>query len=391
MININSLEWQQLSIKHKGMSVDTIKEIKSPKGIKQFVKFPWFIYHNDPNWVPPLIKDKMDFFNPDKNPYFQHSRILLIMVFRDGKPVGRLSIHENIPHVQRHGEKIGFFGFFECIDDFSVTKKMFDYGKQWLYDMGYAKMRGPANFSINGEYSLLVKGFDSPPVVMMTYNPSYYVNLIERYGFKKSQDMYAYQMNFQKGLPEDVLRRAADVEKSHKNFTVRKMKKNKLEEEVKIVHRIYTEAWDENWGAVPPTQEEIMKLADELKMILDEDIAFVGELNGEPVGFSLSIPDANQALIKANGRLFPIGLIKILWEKRKINGIRVLVMGVLSQFRHQGFDTVFYKRTYEEGRKKGYLSAEASMINESNVSMKRVLERLGARIYKTYRMYDLEF
>lgn len=369
----------------------TIKEVKTPDEIKQFVLFPWCIYKNDSNWVPPLIHDQCNFFNASKNPYYHHSKVLLLMAYQDGEPVSRLSVHENTLHVKKYHEKIGFFGFFECIHNFDVAKALFDYGKNWLAKLGYAKMRGPANFSVNGEYSLLVKGFDSPPVILMTYNPWYYAELLEQYGFKKSQEMYAYQLYAETGLPASVIQRAAAVEKNHPEFQVRKMKKANLAAEVNILNKIYNEAWDENWGAVPFTDREIMALARELKPILDEDIAFVGEINGEPIGFSLSIPDANQILKAANGRLFPFGLLKMLWAKRKINGIRVLVMGVLKKYRHQDFDKVFYKKTYDEGRKKGYLYAEGSLINESNAPMRHVLEKLGARIYKTYRMYDVKF
>ncbi|MFA5051581.1 MAG: GNAT family N-acetyltransferase [Patescibacteria group bacterium] len=367
----------------------TIKEIESPADIKQFVLFPWHIYKNDPNWVPPLIRDQCNFFNPKKNPYYHHSKVLLTMAYRDGEPVGRLSVHENTQHVKKYNEQIGFFGFFECIDDFEVAKTLFDHGKNWLKSLGYEKMRGPANFSINGEYSLLVEGFDSPPVIMMTYNPPYYEKLLTHCGFRPSQEMYAYQLYTDKGLPADIAAKAIAAEKNHPEFSVRKMRLKNLEQEARIVNTIYNQAWDENWGAVPFTDKEIMVLAHELKMILDEDIAYIGEINGEPIGFSLSIPDANQAIKAANGRLFPFGLIKMLLKKRRINGVRVLVMGILKKYRHNDFDKIFYKKTYEEGRKKGYVYAEGSLINESNAPMRRVLEKLGAKIYKTYRMYDL--
>ncbi|MFA6553055.1 MAG: GNAT family N-acetyltransferase [Patescibacteria group bacterium] len=368
----------------------TIKEVKTSSDIKQFVLFPWRIYKNDRNWVPPLIKDQCNFFNPEKNPYYHHSKVLLLMAYRDGEPAGRLSVHENTLHVKKYKEQTGFFGFFESIDDGEVTKALFDYGKGWLKKLGYGKIRGPANFSINGEYSLLVKGFDSPPVIMMTYNPWYYERLLLNYGFETSQEMYAYQMYTETGLPADIIAKADAAEKNHPEFKVRKMRKSELEQEAKIVNTIYNQAWDENWGAVPFTDREIMALARELKTILDEDIAYIGEVNGQPIGFSLSIPDANQALKVANGKLFPFGLIKMLLKKKHINGIRVLVMGVLKPFRHNDYDKVFYKKTYEEGHKKGYLYAEGSLINESNAPMRRVLEKLGAKIYKTYRMYDIK-
>lgn len=368
-----------------------IKEIKTKSELKKFIKFPWLIYKNDKHWVPPLIHDQINFFNPENNPYYQHSKVQLIMAYEGNRPVGRMSVHENIPHVKRHQEKTGFFGFFECINDYAVAKTLFDYGKKWLTDLGYIAMRGPANFSINGEYALLVDGFDEPPMILMTHNPPYYAKLIEQYGFKPSQNMYAFRLSAAEGLPTHAMAMADEVEKKHPELAVRKMRLKDLKKEALIVHKIYTQAWDENWGAVPMSEKEMLALADELKLILDPDIAFAAELNGQPIGFSLSVPDANQALKAANGRLFPFGLLKILWKKRRINAFRVMVMGVLKEYRHHGFDTIFYKKTFEEARKKGYQWAEMSLINESNIPMRHVLERLGAKVYKTYRMYDLKF
>jgi len=368
----------------------TISEARTSRELKQFIKFPWSIYRHDKYWVPPIISDQQHFFNPQKNPYYQHSKVKLLLAWQEGRLVGRLSVHENILHVQRHHEHIGFFGFFESVDNAAVAKALFDYGTNWLRGLGYQKVRGPANFSINGEYSLLVKGFDSSPMAMMTYNPPYYEKLLTQYGFTTSQEMYAFLSDIRKGLPAEVLQRATQVENTHPEFIVRNMDKHKLEQEARIVFDIYRQAWDENWGAVPPTEAEIMALAKELQLIIDEDIAYIGEIGGQPIGFSLSIPDANQVLKIANGRLWPFGALKMLWKKRSINAIRVLAMGVLKEHRHQGFDTVFYKKTYDEALKKGYLNAEASLINESNLPMRHVLERLGAQVYKTYRMYDLD-
>ncbi|MFA6525078.1 MAG: GNAT family N-acetyltransferase [Patescibacteria group bacterium] len=365
-----------------------IKEISSVSEIKKFVKFPWSIYQDDANWVAPLIQDQMNFFNPKKNPFYHHSRVQLIMAYENGKPVGRLSVHENTLHVKRHGEPVGFFGFFECINDYAVAKAMFDYAKKWLKEKNYSIMRGPANFTINGEYALLVDGFSQPPMVMMTYNPPYYLKLLEQYGFTSAQSMYAFSKSCTDPLPENVLTMANEVEQKYPDLVIRKADLSDLENEIKIVHQIYAQAWDENWGAAPMSEGEILKLADDLKHILDPDIAFIMEYHGQPIGFSLSIPNANEALRSANGRLFPLGLLKILWKKRKIKTFRVLVMGVLKEHRHHGFDAVFYKKTWEQAKKKGYRWAEMSMINESNIPMRRVLEWLGAKVYKTYRMYD---
>ena len=326
----------------------TIKEINAPAEIKQFIKFPWRTYKNDPNWVPPLIHDQMNFFNPDKNPFYQHSRVQLIMAYENNKPAGRLSVHENKLLVKKQGEPVGFFGFFECVNDYAVAKALFDSAKKWLQEKNYALMRGPANFTINGEYALLVDGFDYPPMVLMTHNPPYYAKLLEQYGFESAQDMFAFRMSSDDRLPAHVLALANEVERKYPDLVVRKMDLNDFKNETKIVHQVYSQAWAENWGASPMTE----------------------------------------ALKKANGRLFPFGLLKILWAKNRIKTFRVLVMGVLKEHRHHGFDSIFYKKTWETAKQKGYRWAEMSMINESNIPMRRVLEWVGAKIYKTYRMYD---
>lgn len=369
----------------------TIKRIQTPANREAFITLPWKLYRADPAWVPHLISERKDFFNPDKNPFFRHSRVELIMAYRDGQPVGRMSVHENIPHVIRHKEKIGFFGFFECIDDQTVANALFNYAQQWLQEKGYRGMRGPMSFSINGEYALLVDGFQFPPMIQMSHNRPYYQRLLEQYGFIGSQDMFAYQLHFAEGLPDRIIDKAHKVEKNIPGLRVRSMNIKEIEKEAKIVHYIYTKAWNDNWGAVPMSEEEVMALAKELKFVIDPDIALVAELHGEPIGFSLSLPDINQALKKANGRLFPFGLIQILQKKRHLTAMRVFAMGVLNEYRHRGIDTIFYQRTLEAGLRKGYLTAEMSLINESNKPMRRVLERLGARIYKTYRMYDKKF
>ncbi|PIY97160.1 MAG: N-acetyltransferase [Candidatus Kerfeldbacteria bacterium CG_4_10_14_0_8_um_filter_42_10] len=369
----------------------TIKEVNNPKETKAFVKFPWLVYRNDPYWVPPLIAEQINFFYPEKNPYYQHSKVQLLMAYEDDRPVGRMSVHENILHCQKYREQMGFFGFFECFDNFSAAQALFDYAKKWLTNLGYSSMRGPANFSINGEYSVLVAGFDSSPMVMMTYNPPYYPKLLEQYGFSSSQEMYAFGHKVEEGLPENTLALAQAVRKKYPDLVMREMDVNQLEKEAKIVHKIYTEAWNENWSASPMSEQEMVKLAKELKMIIDPSLAFILEYQNKPIGFSLTVPDANQALKTANGRLWPFGLIKILLKKRCLDSFRVLAMGVLKEYRHHGFDALFYQQTLENAQRKGYRFAEMSMINESNLPMRRVLERLGAKIYKTYRMYDLKF
>jgi GNAT superfamily N-acetyltransferase len=329
----------------------------------------------------------MDFLNPGKNPYFSHSNVQLFMAYRDDKPVGRISAHENNQHLKVYKDDAGFFGFFECINDQETANALFGAASNWLREKGLKTMRGPASFSVNDEIGLLIDSFDKPPVLMMTYNPPYYVDLIEGYGFRKAQDLWSYLIFDENGIPDTVYR-LAETALNDPNLVVRTVDMKNFGREVERAKKVYNRAWAENWGSVPMTDEEFDRLAKELKLVLDPDLAFIAEYNGEPVGISITLPDMNQAIKYANGRLFPFGLLKILWKKRKIETVRVLIMGVLKEYRYRGIDSVFYVRTYENGVKKGFKKGELSWILESNRVMNRILKKMGAKVYKTYRIYD---
>ncbi|MBN1153429.1 GNAT family N-acetyltransferase [candidate division KSB1 bacterium] len=366
-----------------------IKPVTTRKETKEFVKLPWKIYKDDPQWVPPLIIDRMNFLNPHKNPYFKHSQVQLFLAYKDGELVGRISAHENKNHNRKYNDKVGFWGFFECINDQEVANALLDAAVKWLQNQGLTSMRGPVMFSVNEECGLLIDGFDSPPSIMMTHNPPYYSALLETYGFKKATDMYAYKL-FSKNQFAEVIEKRANQAKQNPNYTFRTIDIKNLEGEIKGLHRVLSEAWQENWGSVSMTEEEILHLANEMKPVIDKDLFFIAEDKHGPVGFSVCIPDMNQAIRRANGRLFPCGLIKILWYKRKITSGRVPLMGVLKEHRHQGIDAVFYYDTLTVGRSKGITDGEASWILENNVPMNKALERMGATIYKTYRMYEYD-
>ncbi|MDZ7261526.1 MAG: N-acetyltransferase [candidate division KSB1 bacterium] len=339
-----------------------IVPVTTKKEKMDFIKFPWKIYRDDPYWVPPLIIDMKTMMNPKKCPFFLHSEAEFFLARRNGQTVGRVAAILNNRHIQVHKENLGFFGFFECIKDQSVANKLFDTVAEWARKKGLERLRGPANYSQNETCGLLVDGFDRSPVIMMTYNPPYYVDLVETYGFRKARA----------------------------GATIRTINLKDFWGEVERVKKVYNTAWSPNWGFVPLTDEEIEHLAKELKPVLDPDIVFMAEVNGEPVGFSLAIPDFNQALKHVkNGRLFPFGLLKILWYKRKIDGVRVIIMGVIPQYQKRGIDNVFYLETYRRGVAKGYKWGEFSWILESNVMMNRAAQMMGAHIYKTYRMYEI--
>ena len=366
-------------------------ELGNRRHLKRFIKFPWRIYGDDPNWVPPLIFDQLQFFSPRKNPYFSHSTAQLFMAFRGEEPVGRISAHENNQHIRVHKDGAGFFGFFECIDDQPVADALFDAASSWLGKRGLKTMRGPVSFSVNHEVGLLIDAFDEPPLIRMTYNPAYYAGLIEGYGLQKIQDLYAYIMFENEEIPER-LRDMADLVLEDPRLVVRTVELRDFKNEVERIKKIYTEAWSENWGAVPLTEEEFDRIVGELRLIYDKDLFFIAEYDGEPAGMSLVLPDMNQALKKAGGRLFPLGLLKILWHRRKINAWRMPILGVRQEHRMKGIEVALCCRTYEVAkRNRNYRKGEMSWLLESNTAANAVLKKLGARRSKTYRIYEKPF
>jgi hypothetical protein len=363
-------------------------ELGNRKQLKTFIKFPWRIYSGDPNWVPPLILDQLQFFTPGRNPYFSHSAARLFMAFRGDEPVGRISAHENNQHIRVHRDGAGFFGFFECIDDQAVANALFDSASTWLSERGLKTLRGPVSFSVNHEVGLLLDAFDEPPLIRMTYNPPYYAGLMDGYGLQKIQDLYAYVMFESEAIPER-LRAISDRALEDPKLVVRTVNVRDFENEMARIKKIYAEAWSENWGAVPLTEDEFDHLVGDLRLIYDPDMFFIAEYDGEPAGMSLVLPDMNQAVKKAGGRLFPLGLLKMLWQRRKINAWRMPLLGVRQEHRLRGIEVVFCCRTYAVAKtKRNYRKGEMSWILEGNTAANAVLKRLGARRSKTYRIYE---
>ncbi len=369
-----------------------ILPVRTRQDLKQFILLPWKIYKNDPNWVSPLISERKKFFDKKKNPFFQHSEVGYILAKKDFQVVGRIAAIVNHNHNQFHNDKVGFFGHFEVINDYQVAVKLLDTAKDWLKSKGMEIMRGPANFSTNEDVGFVVEGLNSPPVIMMPYNPAYYPEFAENYGLKKAKDLYAYYLTEEIGMPERMLELSQKLKKKE-NILIRKINLKKLDAELEIVKHIYNSAWSKNWGFVPMTDEEINFLADDLKSIVDPNIVFFAFVNDKPAGFSLSLPDINQVLKKTNGRLFPFGLIKILWNlkiRRTINQARVLILGVLPEFQKKGIELIFYVDTFQNGIKRGYKRGEFSWVLEDNFLMRKPLEKMGAKVYKVYRMYEME-
>jgi hypothetical protein len=358
--------------------------------LSEFIRFPWVVYREDPNWVPHLIVERKEFLSPRKNPFFRHADVAFFLCRRDGRIVGRIAAIINHLHNRFHEEKTGFFGLFECLNDADAASALFNTVARYLKERGMIVMRGPANMSSNDEWGLLVEGFDQPPQIMMTYNPRYYIDLVEANGFTKAKDLLAYEMGVPRTIPER-LTRGVNLILKRNEFTIRKLNMKRFNEEVQAVKRVYNAAWEKNWGFVPMTDEEFDYLGKQMKPVVDPDLMFFAEHKGEPVGFCLSVPNIHEALIKVrDGRLFPTGLFKILWNTRKgkMKSLRVITLGVTREHRNSGIDAVFYYHCFVEGMRKGYRWGELSWILEDNTAMNRAIENLGGRVYKRYRIYD---
>lgn len=367
-----------------------ISFVSSEEEREQFLEFPYTHYADDKYWVPPLKMEQKKLIDTENNPFYENAEIALFLAEQNGEVCGRIAAIEDKRYNEYHDANTGFFGFFECIDDDSVAKLLFKVAIDWLKDRGLNKMLGPANPSMMDEIGILVDGFDYYPSIMMPYNKPYYDDLLKGMGLQKEMDLLAFRVN-QDTVALDRMNRAAEIiNKRYPTLRIRNIDLKNIEKEIEIVRKIFNKAWSGNWGFIPLTKEELSTLAEDLKMILDPDFAHIAEIEGEPVAFSIGLPDLNQALRHMNGTLFPFGFLKLLWYKRKIDQIRTALMGVLPEYQGKGFDALFHRLAIINGREKGIYSSELSWVLESNTNMIRVAERLGAEREKTYRMYKLD-
>ncbi|MFQ5679140.1 MAG: GNAT family N-acetyltransferase [Gemmatimonadota bacterium] len=364
-----------------------IRPVRSKKEREAFIRLPWLLYADDSNWIPPLLRDMRRALDPAVHPFHRHSDVQTFLALQAGRPVGRIAAIHNKNHQTYHDEPVGFFGFFESPDDPAIAGALFDRAAAWLRERGLRVMRGPTSFSTNETSGLLIEGFDGPPVVMMSYNPAFYVDLVQEYGFRPAKTLLAYFIDNQ--TPPEYLVRAASVVERRSKVTVRPMRMKEFEAELATVKRIYNAAWERNWGFVPMTDEEFDFLAEELKPIVDPNLALLAEApDGEVAGFALALPDFNQVLVHLDGRLFPFGVLKALYYQRKIFRMRVVTLGLLETYRNKGIDALLYLSLIRNGAARGITFAELSWVLEDNEAMNKPLQRLGGRVYRRYRLYD---
>jgi len=365
-----------------------IESVFTKAGMAEFIRFPWKVYRGNPNWVPPLLSE-VQFILSDKNPFFRHAEASFFLAKRGKDVVGRIAAIIDHHHVSLHDEKVGFFGFFECLPDPAIARALIDKAASWLAERDISVIRGPMNPSTNDECGLLLEGFDSPPMIMMPYTPLYYLDLMEQCGLSKAKDLFAYILNVDEvPVVERLERLSAVVHKRLPGLTVRSVRMKEFGHELAIIKDIYNAAWDRNWGFIAMTDEEIASMAKRLKPLIVPELLIVAEVGGEPAAFLMVIPDFNQAIKKLNGRLTPFGFIKLLWYARRITDIRCMTLGVKEEFRKKGIEGLLYLQSFRAAHARGYRRAEMSWVLEDNTLMQRGCELMGGKLYKKFRIFE---
>ncbi|GAB4377624.1 MAG: hypothetical protein Kow00121_27590 [Elainellaceae cyanobacterium] len=367
-----------------------IQAVTTPQEAELFLDVPSRVYANDPYWVAPLRSSIAKQFAPE-NPFFQYGRLQrFIALTPDNKPVGRIVASVNDRLVEREGQNIGLFGYFECIDDFGVAQALFEAAGQWLREQGMTKVRGPIDLTTHNNCLLLVDGFDAPPYLMMPYNPAYYPQFLERDGWQKAKDAYAYNLPVEQFLTEKFKKAYQVAQNSGLTFRQVHTKGEAFDQDCIALYHLFTKAFANNWSSTPRTQEEFLEEAQSLKTLVDPDIFWIAEDQGEMIGFFMALPDYNIALKHVNGKLNWLGILKFLWYRRQVNQARVIAICALPEYRRKMVAPALIYLAMKGGtqKQKPYRQAELSWVFEDNFPSRKVTEASGGTIYKTYRIYE---
>jgi hypothetical protein len=350
-----------------------------------FVELPYSVYAKSPHFVPQLRADEYKKITPAKNPFYEHAQIAMWLAKRDGRTTGRVAaIHDDL-HDKTHNERVTWFGFFEAEDretTAALLAKVEAQGRAWQSTC----VRGPANPSLNESAGLLVDAFDQDPVLLMPYNPPEYGAYIEAAGYAKVKDLLAWQVDVTEA--NERIQKVADRALRRNGITIRTVDMKRFDAELALMTKIYREAWVDNWGFVPPTDAEVRHTAHDLKPIIDPRMVIFAEMNGKTVGVAVTVPDANQVLKKMNGRLLPFGIFHFLRKKSIIDGLRLILLGVIPEARNVGLYPLLIAQSHHNAVLGGYRVAELSWTLEDNVQINAGIEATGGRRYKTYRVYE---
>jgi GNAT superfamily N-acetyltransferase len=371
-----------------------VSEVTTRRERDAFIKFQWQIYAKDTAWVPPLIIERRSFLDRKRHPFYRHGDAALFVARKSDSIVGRIMASDDPNYNSLHQTNVGCFGLFECIDDQEVADALFDAAANWLRDKGRTEMMGPIDYSTNYVCGLLIDGFRFPPTILTAHNPPYYRELIERSGFTKAKDWYAWWFADPSTAVMQLGRLATRL-KTRWSVTIRTANLKNLRDESRRLRQIFNQAWEKNWGFVPFTEAEIEFMTEEMKPVIVPEFAWVAEIASEPVGFILALPDINVVLRDLNGRLtrfgLPIGLMKLLCYKHRIKKGRLIALGVVEKYRRAGIAEMLVLRVMEETMIKRGITGELSMTLEDNYMINRFLAAIGAERYKTYRIYTRSF
>ena len=370
-----------------------LREVRTRRDLGEFVRFPWQVYRGDPNWVPPLIGDRLAYLTPAGNPMLRSAELALFLARRRGRVVGTIATLVDQHAVQPPGDRAGTFGFFEVLDDYPATECLLDAARAWVRVRGMPLIRGPFNLTDQERPGVLIGGADCPPVMLAAHTPPYYKALLERYGMQKYHDVYAWRaFRWQIGeglenVPQQI-QRAAQVAERH-GVTVRKVRLDRWDEEVASALYLFNVTLRHLPQHVDLSQAEFRRLADPMRRILDPDLVLFAELDGRVVGFCISLPDVNRALIHLDGRLFPLGWLRLWWHLRRIDVLTFKLMGVLPELRFRGIDALLFVESLKAMMAKRYRWLDGSLTSEHNMMVNLLAGRFGAERYKHYRIYQM--
>jgi len=371
----------------------SIRPVRTRRELKRFVKVPFHLHRDQPQWVAPLIFERMQFLDRGRNPFFEHAEAEYFLAERDGEAVGRITAQVDRCWDESQGGSDAMFGFFETAEDPEVAAALLAAATEWAQGKGRSRILGPMDFTTNDEVGILIEGYERPPMILENWHPPHYPELIEANGFDKAMDLLMWELrlgDLKEGERFDpAIHAAAEKALGDEGVTIRNISMRNLPDEMRAFSKVYNEAWGDNWGFVPATDAEIEFHAKLLKQVIDEDWAYVAEKDGEPVGAALTLPDINQALAKLNGRLLPLGWLRFLLGKRKIDQLRVLALGVKHDYRHTGLAAGLYLKHLETAQKPGTIEGgEMGWILETNGPMNRAMEGMGGKVVKKYRVYE---
>ncbi len=370
-------------------SVEIVR-VEDRRRREAFIRLPVSLYHDDPVWVPPLLFERRMHLSPN-NPYFEHAACCLWMAYREGRPVGRISAQIDRLHLEHYQDDTGFWGMLEAEDDMETFRALLGTAENWLRNQGMKRARGPFNLSINQECGMLVAGFDTPPSVMMGHARPYYGRRIEQCGYLKEKDLLAYVIDV---AFESSTTMRTIIKRTKGRIRTRTLRKRHFQEDLNIIHNLFNDAWSNNWGFVPFTRKEFELLGKSLKLLVNENFIRIAEVDGVPAAFMVMLPNLNEAISACKGRIWPLGWLKLLWniKVKHPETARVPLMGVRRLYHNSMLGAELAYRLISELREPaadyGIKNVELSWILEDNTGMRAIIEDIGGRVSKTYRIYS---